>query len=64
MMKVEITLDKSRFCFIGGRRVYGGSIIDVPEALFSPKSMRRVRGPNKVKEAKEEVKIEVTAGAL
>lgn len=48
--KAVVTLTGNNHGFIGNRRVYDGDIIDVTDAQYSDKWMRRIR---KEREAKE-----------
>ena len=48
--KAVITLTGNKFVFIHNRRVYGGESVDVTDAEFSDKSMKRVRKERELKE--------------
>lgn len=41
--KAVVTLKDGKFGFFGNRRVYGGEILDVTDAEFSTRWMKRVR---------------------
>ena len=51
--KAIVTLPSRNFVFIHNKRVYGGEVIDVTEAQFSLKTMKRVRQAQKAKEVVE-----------
>lgn len=62
--RAVVTLKNKNHGFIGGRRVYGGDVIDVTDAQFSTRWMRRLRKEREAKPVIEKAVKPVGKGLL